>query len=54
MGWGLGNGMSFIHSPLDRPLIISKCTTKERQEKLSRLRNKKTKRNFDRNIKVIL
>ncbi|XP_062167035.1 zinc finger protein CONSTANS-LIKE 8-like [Alnus glutinosa] len=47
----LGNGMSFILSPFDRPLIISKCTTEERQEKLSRLRNKKTKRNFDRNIK---
>ncbi|KAG6655941.1 hypothetical protein CIPAW_05G251300 [Carya illinoinensis] len=47
----LGNGMSLIHSPLERPLIVSNCTTDERQEKLSRYRNKKTKRNFGRKIK---
>ncbi|GLT71808.1 hypothetical protein SLA2020_438010 [Shorea laevis] len=47
----LGNGMSLIQSPLDRPLIISNCTTEERREKLSRYRNKKTKRNFGRKIK---
>jgi len=47
----LGNGMSLIHSPIDRPLIISNCNTEERREKLSRYRNKKTKRNFGRKIK---
>ncbi|XP_021674711.2 uncharacterized protein LOC110660656 isoform X2 [Hevea brasiliensis] len=48
----LGNGnMGVIHSPLDRPLIISSCTTEDRREKLSRYRNKKTKRNFGRKIK---
>ncbi|KAB1205031.1 Zinc finger protein CONSTANS-LIKE 12 [Morella rubra] len=47
----LGNGMSLIHSPLERPLLISNCTTEERREKLSRYRNKKTKRNFGRKIK---
>ncbi|XP_041012193.1 putative zinc finger protein CONSTANS-LIKE 11 [Juglans microcarpa x Juglans regia] len=47
----LGNGMSLIHSPLERPLIVSNCTTEERREKLSRYRNKKTKRNFGRKIK---
>ncbi|KAF2315481.1 hypothetical protein GH714_039909 [Hevea brasiliensis] len=32
----LGNGnMGVIHSPLDRPLIISSCTTEDRREKLS-------------------
>lgn len=38
-----------IHSP--RPLF-SNCTSEERREKLSRYRNKKTKRNFGRKIKV--
>ncbi|OAY48460.1 uncharacterized protein LOC110618005 [Manihot esculenta] len=48
----LGNGnISIIHSPLDRPLIISSCTSEDRREKLSRYRNKKTKRNFGRRIK---
>lgn len=45
----LGSGnMTLIHSPHERPLII---TTEERREKLSRYRNKKTKRNFGRKIK---
>ncbi|KAG8501937.1 hypothetical protein CXB51_004749 [Gossypium anomalum] len=48
----LGNGnASVIHSPLERPIIISSCSTKDRREKLSRYRNKKTKRNFGRKIK---
>ncbi|KAB5531631.1 hypothetical protein DKX38_018301 [Salix brachista] len=47
----LGNGnTSLICSHLDRPLIIN-CSAEDRQEKLSRYRNKKTKRNFGRKIK---
>ena len=34
-------------------MIISKSISEERKEKLSRYRNKKTKRNFGRKIKVI-
>ncbi|EEF48950.1 zinc finger protein CONSTANS-LIKE 16 [Ricinus communis] len=48
----LGNeNMSLIQSSLDRPLIISSCIAEGRMEKLSRYRNKKTKRNFGRKIK---
>ncbi|XVF10055.1 hypothetical protein REPUB_Repub07fG0150600 [Reevesia pubescens] len=48
----LGNGnVSVIHSPPERPLIVSSCSTEDRKEKLSRYRNKKTKRNFGRKIK---
>ncbi|OMO88387.1 hypothetical protein CCACVL1_08422 [Corchorus capsularis] len=48
----LGNGNTgAIHSPLERPLIVSTCSTEDRREKLSRYRNKKTKRNFGRKIK---
>ncbi|KAJ6868083.1 hypothetical protein NC651_033199 [Populus alba x Populus x berolinensis] len=48
----LGNGpMSLIHSTLDRPLIINNCSAEDRRQKLSRYRNKKTKRNFGRKIK---
>ncbi|XP_062120140.1 zinc finger protein CONSTANS-LIKE 1-like isoform X1 [Humulus lupulus] len=48
----LGNGnISLIHSPHERPMIISKSISEERKEKLSRYRNKKTKRNFGRKIK---
>ncbi|KAF9667344.1 hypothetical protein SADUNF_Sadunf15G0013200 [Salix dunnii] len=48
----LGNDTtSLIHSPLDRPLIINNCSAEDRREKLSRYRNKKTKRNFGRKIK---
>ncbi|KAK7317138.1 hypothetical protein RJT34_01114 [Clitoria ternatea] len=48
----LGNGnMSIMQSPLDRPFLISNCTSEERRQKLSRYRNKKTKRNFGRKIK---
>ncbi|BBG98383.1 CCT motif family protein [Prunus dulcis] len=42
---------SLVHSSLERPIVISNCTTEERREKLSRYRNKKTKRNFGRKIK---
>ncbi|MBA0814005.1 hypothetical protein Gohar_019856 [Gossypium harknessii] len=48
----LGNvNVSVIHSPLQRPITVSSCSTKDRREKLSRYRNKKTKRNFGRKIK---
>ncbi|PON72086.1 CCT domain containing protein [Parasponia andersonii] len=48
----LGNGsVSLIHSPHERPMMISKSISEERREKLSRYRNKKTKRNFGRKIK---
>ncbi|XP_044501314.1 uncharacterized protein LOC123222537 [Mangifera indica] len=48
----LGNGnMSFIHSPHERPMVITNFPTEDRREKLSRYRNKKTKRNFGRKIK---
>ncbi|KAK8521214.1 hypothetical protein V6N13_077329 [Hibiscus sabdariffa] len=48
----LGNGnVSIFHSPVERPLTVSSCSTEDRREKLSRYRNKKTKRNFGRKIK---
>lgn len=48
----LGSGnISLVHPPLERSIIITNCTTEERREKLSRYRNKKTKRNFGRKIK---
>ncbi|XP_056849798.1 zinc finger protein CONSTANS-LIKE 15 isoform X2 [Raphanus sativus] len=43
----LGNGLA--QSPLDR--IIVSCTSEDRREKLSRYRNKKSRRNFGRKIK---
>ncbi|KAL6972083.1 hypothetical protein U1Q18_031766 [Sarracenia purpurea var. burkii] len=47
----LGNGkVSLIHSSLGLPPFSSSCT-EDRQQKLSRYRNKKTKRNFGRKIK---
>ncbi|XP_050224825.1 zinc finger protein CONSTANS-LIKE 1 isoform X2 [Mercurialis annua] len=49
---GNGNGnTSLVQSPLDRPVFITSCTSEDRWEKLSRYRNKKTKRNFGRKIK---
>ncbi|KAF5954795.1 hypothetical protein HYC85_007651 [Camellia sinensis] len=49
----LGNGnVSLIHSPLGLPQFINNCTTEDRRQKLSRYRNKKTKRNFGRKIKA--
>lgn len=48
----LGNGnMSVGQSTLERPFLLSNCTSEQRQEKLSRYRNKKTRRNFGRKIK---
>ncbi|PSS04449.1 Zinc finger protein [Actinidia chinensis var. chinensis] len=48
----LGNGnVNFIHSPLGLPQPIGNCTTEDRWQKLSRYRNKKSKRNFGRKIK---
>ncbi|CAL0305436.1 unnamed protein product [Lupinus luteus] len=43
--------MNIVQSPHERPFLISNCTGEERQEKLSRYRNKKSKRNFSRKIK---
>ncbi|KAL4385561.1 hypothetical protein GQ457_15G002670 [Hibiscus cannabinus] len=49
----LGNGnVSVIHSPLARPLTVSSRSIEDRREKLSRYRNKRTKRNFGRKIKL--
>ncbi|KAL1206659.1 Zinc finger protein CONSTANS-LIKE 12 [Cardamine amara subsp. amara] len=42
-------GIGFIQSPLDR--IIVSCTSEDRREKLSRYKNKKSRRNFGRKIK---
>ncbi|XP_068331175.1 zinc finger protein CONSTANS-LIKE 9-like [Pyrus communis] len=48
----LGNSnTSLIQSSVERPIVISNCSSEERREKLSRYRNKKTKRNFGRKIK---
>ncbi|KAE8705280.1 HSP20-like chaperones superfamily protein isoform 1 [Hibiscus syriacus] len=48
----LDNGnVGVIHSPVERPIIFSSCSTEDRREKLSRYRNKKNKRNFGRKIK---
>ncbi|KAK8656046.1 hypothetical protein V6N13_108605 [Hibiscus sabdariffa] len=48
----LGNGnVGVIRSPLERPINFSVCSAEDRREKLSRYRNKKTKRNFGRKIK---
>ncbi|XP_050387792.1 zinc finger protein HD1 isoform X2 [Argentina anserina] len=43
--------ISLVHPPLERSIIITNCTTEARMEKLSRYRNKKSKRNFGRKIK---
>ncbi|ESQ43161.1 hypothetical protein EUTSA_v10014378mg [Eutrema salsugineum] len=43
----LGTGL--VQSPLDR--IIVSCTSEDRREKLSRYKNKKSRRNFGRKIK---
>ncbi|KAL6127239.1 hypothetical protein ACLB2K_075280 [Fragaria x ananassa] len=45
------SNISLVHPPLEQSIIITNCTTEERKEKLSRYRNKKTKRNFGRKIK---
>ncbi|KAG8638333.1 hypothetical protein MANES_14G006300v8 [Manihot esculenta] len=49
---GTAYGMRRAYSEGDiKPFIISSCTAEDRREKLSRYRNKKTKRNFGRKIK---
>lgn len=40
-----------IHYPLGQPPVMSERTLEDRMQKLSRYRNKKTKRNFGRKIK---
>ncbi|PON57027.1 CCT domain containing protein [Parasponia andersonii] len=47
---GCGN-VSLIHYPRERPMMISKSISEERRKKLSRYRNKKSKRNFGRKVK---
>ncbi|CAN8252764.1 unnamed protein product [Cochlearia groenlandica] len=42
-------GAGLVQSPLD--MIIVSCTSEDRREKLSRYRNKKSRRNFGRKIK---
>ncbi|PKI52141.1 hypothetical protein CRG98_027557 [Punica granatum] len=46
-----GMRRAFSEGDIKRPILISNCTSEERKEKLSRYRNKKTKRNFGRKIK---
>jgi hypothetical protein len=49
---GTHNGsINPIHSPVEHRTFISNCSSEERKEKLSRYKNKKTKRNFGRKIK---
>ncbi|KEH35453.1 CCT motif protein [Medicago truncatula] len=43
--------MNVVQSPVERPFFTSNCSSEERLQKLSRYRNKKTKRNFGRKIK---
>ncbi|KAL0299673.1 UNVERIFIED_CONTAM: Zinc finger protein CO3 [Sesamum radiatum] len=47
----LGNGNINFQSPMEQPKIMSAFTSEDRKEKLSRYRNKKSKRNFGRKIK---
>ncbi|XP_052187065.1 zinc finger protein CONSTANS-LIKE 9-like [Diospyros lotus] len=48
----LGSGnVSVIHSPVGLPQSFNSCTSEDRWQKLSRYRNKRTKRNFGRKIK---
>ncbi|KAK4384855.1 putative zinc finger protein CONSTANS-LIKE 11 [Sesamum angolense] len=47
----LGNGNINFQSPMEQPKIVSAFTSEDRKEKLSRYRNKKSKRNFGRKIK---
>lgn len=42
--------VGLVQSQLDR--IIISCTSQDRREKLSRYKNKKSRRNFGRKIKV--
>lgn len=48
----LGNGnTSQIHPSIQRPPVIGSCSSEDRLQKLSRYRNKKSRRNFGRKIK---
>ncbi|KNA17082.1 hypothetical protein SOVF_081890 [Spinacia oleracea] len=48
----LANGnVSLVQSTLQRPLLIGNCTSEDRLQKLSRYRNKRSRRNFGRKIK---
>lgn len=48
----LGNGnINLIQSPVQRPLVSPTCINEDRLQKLSRYRNKKSRRNFGRKIK---
>ncbi|GAB2227619.1 hypothetical protein Droror1_Dr00009445 [Drosera rotundifolia] len=48
----LGNGdICLIHSHIQRPLLTGSCTAEDRLEKLSRYKNKKSRRNFGRKLK---
>ncbi|KAL0304401.1 UNVERIFIED_CONTAM: Zinc finger protein CO3 [Sesamum radiatum] len=47
----LGNGNINFQSSMEQPKIMSTFTSEDRKEKLSRYRNKKSKRNFGRKIK---
>ncbi|KAL8160318.1 hypothetical protein V2J09_001855 [Rumex salicifolius] len=48
----LGNGnINLIHSQAQRPPVIFSCTPEDRQQKLCRYREKKSRRNFGRKIK---
>ncbi|KAF8008407.1 hypothetical protein BT93_K2172 [Corymbia citriodora subsp. variegata] len=52
LDYGAVYGMRRAFSEGDiKPIIVTNCTSEERREKLSRYRNKKTKRNFGRKIK---
>ncbi|KAK4792231.1 hypothetical protein SAY86_022666 [Trapa natans] len=49
---GCNGDINLIHSPLERHLgFLSDCISEGRKEKLSRYRDKRTRRNFSRNIK---
>jgi len=46
-----GNNTSLARSPIQRTLLIGNCTSEDRLQKLTRYRNKKSRRNFGRKIK---
>ncbi|KAK4793355.1 hypothetical protein SAY86_023790 [Trapa natans] len=52
---GNGDGdINLIHYPLESLGSVSDCISEGRREKLSRYRDKRTRRNFGRNIRVNL
>ncbi|KAK9672450.1 hypothetical protein RND81_12G101600 [Saponaria officinalis] len=46
-----GNNKTLSHSPHQPPLLLGSCTSEDRLQKLSRYRNKRSRRNFGRKIK---